>query len=618
MNVVGRRSAGYSSGATKLVRRTSPVILLCLILVGCGGESADAPAEPEPGPDKMAQAPPPLDAVEGGDSQPLLDKPLDDAFPPVLNPYDLVEPSELQTVPLPQMEFRRSQAAPRVEMAAPRVDNAAPVQMPLQMAAQPEQAAEPEQPAQAAPSEAIATGSPNPAAGNPSGTDSAAVEPAVGPAGATIDRDAGYLTVPVFYATDRLSDPVGLSQYRITGNRKSFYTVLIASIVFAVLAIGQWLRRNLFAAGVMGLFGAASVLICGIILAAGSTHLQKHGVNYGVSRGSFVRGISRVTVPLERERGDVPRPSVFRFEFAEDQRKHVVLRSAVELDQDQFQSQLADTVASANQPEAMVFVHGYNVTFESAVQRTAQLAVDLPFDGVAVCYSWPSQGSLSGYTIDETNARWTATHLKQFLLELAQVNGVQKVNVIAHSMGNRPTTAVLKEIASDLRLDSASLAASADAAVAPRKAPAMVPGGASFGQVVFAAPDVDADVFRRDLAPALIPLADRVTLYASSDDQALVASKKVHGYARAGEGGAEITVVPGVETIDVTGIDLSLLGHSYYGDHPQILNDLYHVMTHPLPVDRRRALIATQAGPGKSYWKMQLGRPLQTARAVDQ
>jgi len=51
-----------------------------------------------------------------------------------------------------------------------------------------------------------------------------------------------------------------------------------------------------------------------------------------------------------------------------------------------------------------------------------------------------------------------------------------------------------------------------------------------FREVVLTAPDIDADAFRRDLAPALVRTADRVALYASSNDEVLVLWKKPHAH----------------------------------------------------------------------------------------
>ena len=85
-------------------------------------------------------------------------------------------------------------------------------------------------------------------------------------------------------------------------------------------------------------------------------------------------------------------------------------------------------------------------------------------------------------------------------------------------------------------------------------------------EVILTAPDIDADVFRRDIAPALVASGRPITLYASSKDLALVASKKVHGYARAGDAGPGLVVLPGIETIDASTVDTSLLAHSYFAE----------------------------------------------------
>lgn len=126
-------------------------------------------------------------------------------------------------------------------------------------------------------------------------------------------------------------------------------------------------------------------------------------------------------------------------------------------------------------------------------------------------------------------------HLEKFLADVARESGAASVHLIAHSMGNRALTSALRELAGDL----------------PRDAPL-------FHEVVLTAPDIDADVFRRDIVPAIRPTARRLTLYASSNDKALIASKEVHGYPRAGESGEHLVVVDGVETIDVTAVDTSV------------------------------------------------------------
>lgn len=410
------------------------------------------------------------------------------------------------------------------------------------------------------------------------------------PAGASHDAENGYATIAVYYATDRERDAVPLAAYNISGNRDALVLLGGSGLIFLVLAGFNLLRRRTPVGLAFGAFGTIASLGATIVLLSGTANIEKHGVRYNGGRGPLVKGIAEVTVPDTHDRGVVERPSLLRFEVREDQRDHIVLTSAIELSGDDFHRRLAETVALSPDRDLLVFVHGFNVDFESAVRRTAQIAVDLPFEGVPVCYSWPSQATLFGYTIDENNAAWTQSHLKQFLLELAEQSGAQSINVVAHSMGNRPTTGAMVEIGWQQ-----SAGNQADAAFEK-----------TFDRVVLAAPDIDADRFRRDLAPALSRVANHVTLYASSDDKALVASKQVHGYPRAGESGESIVVVPGIETVDVSGIDLSLLGHSYYGNDLSMLHDLYQVVRDRLPARQRRQLSPRPLGE-LLYW--QLVRP---------
>ena len=54
---------------------------------------------------------------------------------------------------------------------------------------------------------------------------------------------------------------------------------------------------------------------------------------------------------------------------------------------------LREEVRDSRRKEAFVFIHGYNVAFDDAIYRTAQIAYDLSFDGPPILYSWPSRAS---------------------------------------------------------------------------------------------------------------------------------------------------------------------------------------------------------------------------------
>ena len=173
--------------------------------------------------------------------------------------------------------------------------------------------------------------------------------------------------------------------------------------------------------------------------------------SYGSGRGdgSLSYGTCRVSVPHDRRIGHLTSPSIWRFEFRPDPARHVILLSVARLDRTPFFSALAAQVGATAGRQLLVFVHGFNVTFEDAARRTAQLAYDLQFDGAAAFYSWPSRGAATplGYTHDETSVEWAKPHCVAFLEELSRDSGATHIHLIAHSMGNRVLTAALHEIA---------------------------------------------------------------------------------------------------------------------------------------------------------------------------
>ena len=300
---------------------------------------------------------------------------------------------------------------------------------------------------------------------------------------------------------------------------------------------------------------------------------------YGGDRGELRYGMCRVSIPREHRMGALESPSIWRLEFRQNPDKHVVLLALEEQDRATYLSNLAARVRASDAKAALLFVHGYNVTFEDAARRTAQLHYDLGFDGAPVFYSWPSRGEFAAYPVDETNVQWTHVHLVEFLEHFVEGSEAEHIYVIAHSMGNR---AVTRAVGDYLRTHSEA---------APR-----------FREIILTAPDIDADVFRREVAPGLAAFGAPITLYASSRDKALVASKSFHGYARAGDAGAGVVVMSGIETIDASAVDTSLLGHSYYGDARSVLADLYYLVREGKRAPQRFSLVA-KTTPDGEYWE---------------
>jgi len=290
-------------------------------------------------------------------------------------------------------------------------------------------------------------------------------------------------------------------------------------------------------------------------------------------------GTCEVSIPREHRMGELESPSILKFEFRENPAKHVMLLDATLQPKDAYFAGLAARVRVSARDSAFVFVHGYNVSFEGAARRTAQMSYDLGFDGAPVFYSWPSRGQTLAYTIDEQSIELAEDNMKAFLSDFFARSDAKNVYLIAHSMGTRALTRAVAALMTEQ----------------PELRPRLK-------EIILAAPDIDARVFKTRIAPALVAAGRPVTLYASSKDLALVASKRVHGYARAGDSKSDLLVLPGVETIDASAVDTSLLGHSYFAEENSVLSDLFYLVKDGKRADERFRLRGVN-GPSGRYWQ---------------
>jgi esterase/lipase superfamily enzyme len=306
---------------------------------------------------------------------------------------------------------------------------------------------------------------------------------------------------------------------------------------------------------------------------AGST------VSYGMNRnpsGSLHLGRFDVSVPRDHKMGHMERPKMWSFR-REDPARHFVIRRRRQQSYEDFYNGIRALVGISTEKEAFVFVHGFNVAFDDAIFRAAQIAYDLGFEGAPILYSWPSAESMSpvGYATDSANNDWTVPHLRWFLEDVATRTGTRRVHLIAHSMGNKALVNAL---------DRMPLSAT-------RK----------FSQIVLTAPDVDADTFVQ-LANAVKRHGQRTTLYASANDKALLASKQLQTYRRAGDTAEGVLVVEGIDTVDVSAVDTDLVGHFYYGDNRSVLSDMFLLLTQNLPPTKRPQLRPSGTAPNQ-FWQ---------------
>jgi esterase/lipase superfamily enzyme len=305
----------------------------------------------------------------------------------------------------------------------------------------------------------------------------------------------------------------------------------------------------------------------------------------GDRQSALTFGAVSVHVPETHKEGRIELPSVWKvwgFELRHeplDETKHFVVRQIKIMPLDEWGKLIRETKAKS----ALVFVHGFNTSFEDAVYRNAQVVYDLDYHGLSILYSWSSRGSALDYRYDLDSALHARDGFIFLLKKLRDEYGIDRVDVLAHSMGNLVVLDALKN--------------SGDTA-----APAHV------DELIMAAPDVARDVFEKQLLPAVQKICAGTTLYVSSADKALAASKAIAIYPRAGDVPSPMppVILPGLDTIDVTAIGDEFLGmnHSEFATNRAVIDDLKILIDKRERASRLSQIrIYPETAEGAHYWR---------------
>ena len=289
-------------------------------------------------------------------------------------------------------------------------------------------------------------------------------------------------------------------------------------------------------------------------------------------------GVVRVNIPEDHRMGKFERPPSWRLAFWRKAHKYVEVLEREKLTETAFSELACRSIAAARRRDVLIFIHGFNVTFDEAAMRAAQVAYDVRFEGQIMLYSWPSMGKVVGYPSDSDKIIQTERQLERFIDSVAMQSGAEHIHLIAHSMGSRALVHVLEK----LKLKNEAGAT-----------------GAKLGEIVFAAPDIAQSTFL-DAAEAFAGNAARTTLYASSRDYALKVSRKYNNSLRAGDSGLHLLLGDSFDTIDASTVKTSLLGHSFYGDNKTVLADLELLIRTGLAADERSSLDRREGS--RPYW----------------
>jgi esterase/lipase superfamily enzyme len=310
---------------------------------------------------------------------------------------------------------------------------------------------------------------------------------------------------------------------------------------------------------------------------------------FGVEAGQVTYGACVVNFPVQHHtKGNLETPGWWE---QRDLDKFFLVESTNVLSKDEF-------ARSLGPGDILLFVHGFNNSFDDAVLRTAQLQYDLEFPGAAVAFCWPSAGSIGEYKTDSDRAAASISALAEVIRTLldhvdestarrdsqsasrrdAATWKPPKLHIIAHSMGNRVLLNALFALYDGdyLKADTRPL-----------------------GQIVLAAPDVGAAMFN-NLIPYATDFSQQVTYYYCETDTALAASRQINLYEPVG---LLPLFEPSLRTICADRMDTSFIGHGYFSSSPKVLLDMQLILTAGLDPDHRMPPLVTRTKIfGHPYW----------------
>jgi esterase/lipase superfamily enzyme len=209
---------------------------------------------------------------------------------------------------------------------------------------------------------------------------------------------------------------------------------------------------------------------------------------------------------------------------------------------------VGDLVAQAGGGDVLIYVHGFKQTFETAVLDGAHLSDGIKFRGRTMVFSWPSKAGLFDYAYDRDSAMWSRDDFERVLSALVSTPSGGRVHIVAHSMGTMLTLESLRQL----------YARYGDTITG------------KIGAVVFAAPDIDMDVFT-SAVHRIGPLAGKITVIAATNDRALALSGQIAGgMTRVGAAEKAVIAQLGVRVVDASQEGWGIINHDLFLSNAEV------------------------------------------------
>jgi esterase/lipase superfamily enzyme len=237
----------------------------------------------------------------------------------------------------------------------------------------------------------------------------------------------------------------------------------------------------------------------------------------------------------------------------------------------QLNNNINERLKRSENKDVILFVHGFNNTFNESVFTLAGIWHFLKRQGVPIVYSWPAAAEgFNAYFADKESGQFTIFHLKETLRLLFKNPEIENIHIIAHSRGTDVVTTTLRELIIENRASGGN----------PRK-------DLRIENLILAAPDLDFGIIKQRLmAEQFGPAFGKITIYTSQNDSALGISQWLTNGLSFGRLNTkdvnknEQNIFNSVGNVSLIKVPKSggFIGHDYFHSNPAVSSDLINLI----------------------------------------
>jgi esterase/lipase superfamily enzyme len=266
-----------------------------------------------------------------------------------------------------------------------------------------------------------------------------------------------------------------------------------------------------------------------------------------------------------------------------------------------FIKNLSAAVENSPHKSLLVFVYGYQDNFEMTAIKASYFAYLFDVNTPILLFDWPGDhlGVLGVYKNAHVIATASGPSLGNLLIKIIKEVKPRNLGLVSSSLGCQVSCKAFEWMYQQKDF---------------------VDSGIKISHVVLAAPDVSKNEFNKKFKDEIASLADKLTVYVSSNDKALLIARVVDLEKKLGLQKVKIeqneqfeeakdllylkSLAPDkITIIDVTPVDRAKAGHTYYIETPEFYDDLY-MRLFGAPAFYNRRLYLMKVKENVDYWVM--------------